>query len=546
MSSSDQNQPSTSNAPPPRRSQRKPAAPLRSFTPNEHQKNERGAETSANSLPSVFPPRRSERNVQKNIPGRENDHHQRPTIDESVLDVDSNRNTKPVAIVIHSVLPSSGDNLLEYADRLKIIKNISVLKTPDETMRFITEGQKGHVHGLARVNQPYPGLPAYKFAPSQDTKQAGLYQIQAMYRKYTFQSTWMVMYEGWIKAYPFLEDSLTDGCESLRVAKERIKFLKALEESGIDQRAAKNRQFFDSNPDDHFLTFEDLSYYHSLIQRDDGLGYIRYLNLKKDIVPAPVYTFTTRLIMTSEIFRQVIRNKANKPIDKLRKGKANKNTGGGGCENKEQCVCNERFDLLFNEYELLNLQTKSGGFLDMTHFEDDKARILIECSDACGCTSACPRRQLQRGGRKSLVVNYEGNDKMFGLRAADEFKSGELITEYTGVLKRIDQNSDSSYEADIGLFDKGLTIDSSEYGNVGRFPSHSCSPNAALILVYSRQYESDPMIPRIGFYAIRDIPLGAEICPSYYSKAALEDARDKRSGIRCGCHTQECYGWLPI
>ncbi|CAO4375322.1 unnamed protein product [Caenorhabditis nigoni] len=182
------------------------------------------------------------------------------------------------------------------------------------------------------------------------------------------------------------------------------------------------------------------------------------------------------------------------------------------------------------------------GILDMSTFESEHFRIIIECSDSCGCSSKCPRRRAQQGQSKHLVVYYENEVIKFGLRAAEKIQKGEFICEYTGVvvLPKKDVKRNESYDATINLLHENLVINSSQIGNLARFMSHACEPNAVMIETHSRVKESDPLIPRISVYALKDIAVGEKIAISYYRRELMQTG----VGIKCGCHPN-CPNHLP-
>ncbi|PIC48743.1 hypothetical protein B9Z55_007610 [Caenorhabditis nigoni] len=78
------------------------------------------------------------------------------------------------------------------------------------------------------------------------------------------------------------------------------------------------------------------------------------------------------------------------------------------------------------------MQPDAFGRLNFDGFDTDDQRMVSECSDACGCSMNCSRRQLQRGQKFGVVFYYEDECRQFGLRALKPIKRGQFILEYTG------------------------------------------------------------------------------------------------------------------
>ncbi|EGT37542.1 hypothetical protein CAEBREN_02854 [Caenorhabditis brenneri] len=459
----------------------------------------------------------------------------------------ADRSKLPVAIVIHN-----GSDTLKCSDRIKIVTNVS-----PEIINVCEEARRAHAYGAIKLPRSYPGVASRKFSEDQEemfAKKATAYPIQVAFEKRGCPGKWLVYFEGWADPYEYTEEKLgKDGEESLEIAKVHAEFLGKLEKMGVDADMARRARFHkDHKPDSVFWDFEDVSYFHSMEQDEAGLGGIKYVNLKKEnskkepIYP-PKFHYTTVNVIDSKVYNYCLRFNANQSFAQLTRGKKSKKggSGGGGCENPAGCVCDQLFEILYHN-SIQNLQTTKDGFLDLTTFDRDSRRISIECSDLCGCSSNCPRRHLQRGCQKPVVVYYEDDVKEYGVRAAREFKAGEFIAEYVGTLKMENDSDDNSYEAECGVMGEKLVICSKEHGNFARFLSHSCGPNAAFVITHSRRFETDPLLPRIAVFAIKDIDVGEEVTISYWSKKELEKARKAKKGVRCKCHTPECSEYLPL
>ncbi|KAL6616142.1 hypothetical protein ACP70R_038412 [Stipagrostis hirtigluma subsp. patula] len=81
-----------------------------------------------------------------------------------------------------------------------------------------------------------------------------------------------------------------------------------------------------------------------------------------------------------------------------------------------------------------------------------------------------------------------------------------------------------------------VNIDATKVGNVARFINHSCDGgNLQPVLVRS----SGSLLPRLCFFAARDIAEGEELTFSY------GDARVRPKGLPCFCGSLGCPGVLP-
>ena len=97
--------------------------------------------------------------------------------------------------------------------------------------------------------------------------------------------------------------------------------------------------------------------------------------------------------------------------------------------------------------------------------------------------------------------------------------------------------------------DDSFTVDPTIYVNVARMLNHSCEPNVTTLEVtVSRdntagEDETDaiPRVPRVGFFASRDIQVGEEMCIDY-SPGRHGDQLQRV--IQCFCGLAKCKGWL--
>ncbi|KAJ4712642.1 Histone-lysine N-methyltransferase, H3 lysine-9 specific protein [Melia azedarach] len=91
--------------------------------------------------------------------------------------------------------------------------------------------------------------------------------------------------------------------------------------------------------------------------------------------------------------------------------------------------------------------------------------------------------------------------------------------------------------------DGGFTIDAAQYGNVGRFINHSCSPNLyAQNVLYDHE---DKRMPHIMLFAAENIPPLQEL--TYHYNYVIDQVHDSYGNIKkkiCSCGSSECTGRL--
>ncbi|EFO99407.1 hypothetical protein CRE_22386 [Caenorhabditis remanei] len=407
----------------------------------------------------------------------------------------------------------------------------------------------------------YPGIPTRKFC-EKDMNQYGKtdknWLIQTIFSHPTARNQFWLYYVGWTCKTMCLEklsafDSTASGMITLmRLRNEFLSRLKRTLKTPELKSLADREKFLDdtvkTNPDHIFWLYQDMSFFHAKIHHNEGLGPVLYMCLREDMKLPPKYAYTTVNVMNIEIYQICVKNSVGRRFTSLRLGVAGQFTA---CEKPDTCQCNMKFEQLFASYtdsdgtviRRKNRQPNKEGILDLEGFEYEEERIVIECSDGCGCSYNCPRRQLQRGQQKFLVIFYEG-DRGFGIRPGEFIKRGEFIMEYVGEILALKQgdylNRDVSYDAKLTVFDNNLVISSARLGNVARFLGHACQPNATFIEAYSRKCETDPLFPRIGVYATSDIKIGEEVTISYFHPSQLLGS----TGIKCSCR-EDCPNFLP-
>lgn len=188
--------------------------------------------------------------------------------------------------------------------------------------------------------------------------------------------------------------------------------------------------------------------------------------------------------------------------------------------------------------------------------------LVYECGPHCKCPPSCYNRVGQHGIKVPLEI-FKTNSRGWGVRALTSIPSGTFICEYAGELledkeaeRRIgsdeylfdigqnysDCSVNSSGQAELSeVVEEGYTIDAAQYGNIGRFINHSCSPNLyAQNVLYD--YE-DKKIPHIMLFAADNIPPLREL--SYHYNYSLDQVYDSNGNIKvkkCFCGSSECSG----
>ncbi|KAI3689774.1 hypothetical protein L2E82_47741 [Cichorium intybus] len=204
---------------------------------------------------------------------------------------------------------------------------------------------------------------------------------------------------------------------------------------------------------------------------------------------------------------------------------------------------------------------KNGGEIPYNHNGAivEAKPLVYECGPACKCGPGCYNRVTQHGMKIQLEL-FKTETRGWGVRSLTSISSGSFICEYVGELledteaeKRtgndeylfdIGQNyNDCSLDSDVKVDSDGFTIDAANYGNVGRFINHSCSPNLyAQNVLYD---EDDKRMPHIMLFAAENIPPLQEL--TYHYNYAVDTVHDSDGNIKvkkCFCGSSECTGRL--
>ena len=228
-----------------------------------------------------------------------------------------------------------------------------------------------------------------------------------------------------------------------------------------------------------------------------------------------------------------------------------------GCSDLEKCSC----------------VVMNGGEIPYNHNGAivEAKPLVYECGPSCRCPSTCYNRVSQHGIKFQLEI-FKTSTRGWGVRSLNSIPSGSFICEYIGELleeKEAEQRTgNDEYLFDIGnnysnstLWDGlstlipdaqsssrevvmdggGFTIDAAEYGNVGRFINHSCSPNLyAQNVLYDHH---DKRMPHIMLFAAENIPPLQELTYDY--NYMIDQVHDSDGNIKkkdCYCGSVGCTG----
>ncbi|XP_015840156.1 histone-lysine N-methyltransferase SUV39H2 isoform X1 [Tribolium castaneum] len=166
-----------------------------------------------------------------------------------------------------------------------------------------------------------------------------------------------------------------------------------------------------------------------------------------------------------------------------------------------------------------------------TYRKRDKINIIpgmaiYECNDLCKCGPDCRNRVVQKGRKVPLCIFRTSNGCGWGVKALRKIHYGEFICEYVGEVitheeaERRGRTYDAKgltylFDLDYNSRDNPYTVDAARYGNVSHFINHSCEPNLAVWAVWINC--SDPNLPRLALFSLREIEKGEELTFDYMS-----------------------------
>ncbi|MCL7023836.1 hypothetical protein MKW94_021637 [Papaver nudicaule] len=233
----------------------------------------------------------------------------------------------------------------------------------------------------------------------------------------------------------------------------------------------------------------------------------------------------------------------------------------GICSDSKKCLC----------------AVKNGGEIPFNHNGAivEAKTLVYECGPLCKCPPSCYNRVSQHGIKFQLEI-FKTKSRGWGVRSLNSIPSGSFICEYTGKLlseKEADHRTgNDEYLFDLGRRkstnqsmgaglssvispdlqstsiscenvedEEGFTIDAFEYGSVGRFINHSCSPN---LVAQNVLYDHDDVrMPHIMLFAAENIPPLQELTYDY--NYAVDTVHDSAGNIKikeCYCGSSECTG----
>ncbi|KAF1767353.1 hypothetical protein GCK72_007312 [Caenorhabditis remanei] len=548
---------------------------------NEHRSNdEAGPSQGLRQVPQsrvLLPLQQNSQNAPKRTKIEKKQNDQEPTTSNAlILPVNLDDSTDPPKTVVESVFDDGSDDTIDdvvetdeqIATRLNqtliaivITNNRNIANQRNPRVKVITEFKSFIPHGCIEANRAQragswrrderlylPGIPAKKFCVEDVTihgDSENYWQIQTLFMDK--KCNVKVYFVGWSclamesQKRLKLRSSAPAMIQNVEIRNKFLESLKRMVDSDemkycVDREKNLN-EVIESNPDHIFWAYQDLSFFHSKVHLNNRMGTIFYMCMRKEMVTPPVYAYSTVNVVHSDAYLLCEKSPMIRRLLSTRMTYADPNNLGA-CETPGTCRCNYRFNELFKSHmheDILiipkNRQYDKHGLLDLEGHNNYDERVVMECSDACGCSWRCPRRQLQRGQQLSLVVYYLDEIRGFGMKAAEPIKKGQFISEYVGEMRVLKEGEkrNTSYDAGFALLNRNLVITSENIGNVSRFFSHACTPNAAFMEVYSRRYETDPLIPRIGVFALQDIEVGEDVTVSYWSK----DAMPEKSKLQC-------------
>ncbi|CAM6114269.1 unnamed protein product [Calypogeia fissa] len=191
------------------------------------------------------------------------------------------------------------------------------------------------------------------------------------------------------------------------------------------------------------------------------------------------------------------------------------------------------------------------------HGDVDDPPLVMECGQACSCSSLCQYRVSQNGlavRAKVVRTSFKG----WGLCAKQGIAQGSFVCEYAGELittakarerhKLYDSEKYGKHwqgsalltvreHLPSGQASVRVNVDATRIGNVARFINHSCDRgNLVPCLIRT----AGCVIPKLALFARRDISDGEEFSYSYGS--ADVNAEPWKP---CFCGTPPCIGRLP-
>ncbi|CAI2348860.1 unnamed protein product [Caenorhabditis sp. 36 PRJEB53466] len=364
----------------------------------------------------------------------------------------------------------------DFGDRIRVLGPKYVALIP----KSCNEGRRAQKFGSFKICDERPGIPNRKFSAADRSKYGDKaeWPVQAVYEVWEDgkidTKNVFVHYEGWApitKTMCTIASCRDTASEMLQEAEWRRMFFEAYKANAkrialidafrdtlsgkwkprpdIEEQLSKRDPCKQSSSS--FWSFEDMTYYHSVANKEVGLAPVFYMNLSQQQKKTPYYAYTPVNIVDSDALKECEQHDAIETwsalTHALNVARVNNGSKSNVCENSAECKCDVLAQLVYGS-ELKTHQQLSYYYDDVTQqvllnledFDPVKKRIVVECSDACKCSLACPRRRLQKGQQKPLFVVHQGDSIGFHLYAGSNIEAGELICEYTGEMQLIPQD----------------------------------------------------------------------------------------------------------
>ncbi|GMT27034.1 hypothetical protein PFISCL1PPCAC_18331, partial [Pristionchus fissidentatus] len=163
--------------------------------------------------------------------------------------------------------------------------------------------------------------------------------------------------------------------------------------------------------------------------------------------------------------------------------------------------------------------------------------LLVECTDECACAPKRCNNRATQWGRQHVLMLFRQPEVGWTVRAVSRIERDTFIVEYVGEVKLADsdQRSHYSYQLNEVPSRPSLVIDAEQKGNLGRFVSHSCVPNATAFRVLVERYGA--FFHRVSFFANRTIMPGESISIDYFPEGMTDPEQILEmfpKGCRCG------------
>ncbi len=182
-------------------------------------------------------------------------------------------------------------------------------------------------------------------------------------------------------------------------------------------------------------------------------------------------------------------------------------------------------------------------------FAPNTARSIYECTLMSTCGDNCANRLVQHGSEVHLEIfrcrgdGRQRHSKGWGVRCAHRIPKGAFICEYIGEYISDDEAESRGIRYDNQKMSRlmevvgdgedtvDMCIDATKYSNLGRFLNHSCDPNCFKQRVFC---DHNHRLPRLAFFALRDIEPLDELCYDY----GYKDVPGKT--MPCLCNAKGC------